>query len=106
MLSVLAVHDRSISVEEIGFATRPVGTDGGVVSAVATGAEQLALPPPFEPRHDQVQGPEPETAVAVPAVQRFAVGAWDTGVPFAEPHTPFTGGGGGSGPLSFRVPAS
>ncbi len=38
-------------------------------------AEQLASVPPLLPLQLHVQGPEPLIAVAVPAEQRFAVGA-------------------------------
>jgi hypothetical protein len=51
------------------------------------------LVPPFEPLHDQLKGPEPVTADADPALQRFAVGADGTGIPLAVPQAPFTGVG-------------
>jgi hypothetical protein len=57
----------------------------------ATGALQDALAPPLDPEHPQVHGPDPLTAVAVPAVQSPAVGAVVTATPFAEPQTPVTG---------------
>ena len=54
----------------------------------ATGAEQLTVVATLGPTHDQVQGPEPETAEAVPAEQRLAVGAELTATPLAVPQTP------------------
>jgi hypothetical protein len=45
----------------------------------------------LEPVHIQFHGPEPLTAVALPVLQRFAVGAALTAVPFAVPQAPFTG---------------
>jgi hypothetical protein len=42
------------------------------------------------PLHVQAQGPVPVTAVPVPAVQRFVVGAVVTATPFAEPQAPLT----------------
>lgn len=53
-------------------------------------AEQLALVPPPEPLQDQVQGPVPDAAEAVPAEHRLAVGAEERLVPLAEPQAPFT----------------
>lgn len=38
-------------------------------------AVQLALLPPCWPLQDQLQGPLPVTLLAVPALQRFVVGA-------------------------------
>src|ERR1700730_4764436 len=55
------------------------------------GALQDAFAPPFDPLQAQVHGPVPLTVVAVPAVQRFPVGAVETATPFAEPQTPSTG---------------
>jgi hypothetical protein len=55
------------------------------------GAAHGAFVPPPEPSQYQVHGPVPDTAVAVPALQRLVVGALDTGVPLAEPQTPLTG---------------
>lgn len=46
--------------------------------------------PPSDPVQDHVQGPVPETAEAVPEVQRFAEGAEFTVVPLAEPQRPST----------------
>ena len=43
--------------------------------------------------HDQLQGPEPETDDAVPALQRFVVGTDENDAPFEDPQTPFTGVG-------------
>lgn len=53
-------------------------------------AEQLAVVPPPDPAQDQVHGQDPETALGVPAEQRFDDGAVLTVVPFAVPHAPFT----------------
>ncbi len=54
-------------------------------------AEQLAVVPPLDPVQLHVQGPVPLTDVAVPALQRLAVGAVVKVPPLDEPHTPFTG---------------
>jgi hypothetical protein len=59
----------------------------------ASEAEQLAVVPPLEPAHDQVHGPEPLVADAVPVLQRFVVGALLTVVPFALPQAPLMGAG-------------
>jgi len=67
---------------------------GGVA---AKGAEHMSLLPPLEPMHPHVQGPDPDTTVAVPEEQRFTVGAVSVATPFADPHTPLTGPGGGGG---------
>jgi hypothetical protein len=53
-------------------------------------AEQLAVLPPFEPAHVQIQCPVPLTAEAVPTLQRFDVGAVKKAWLFAEPQTPLT----------------
>ena len=54
-------------------------------------ALQLAFEPPFAPLHVQFHGPLPDTADAVPAEQRFDVGA-DENVPqFEVPHDPLLG---------------
>jgi hypothetical protein len=55
-------------------------------------ALQDAVAPEPLPEQFQVQGPLPETAVAVPVVQRPVVGALATVVSLAEPHTPLTAG--------------
>lgn len=57
-------------------------------------AEHDAVVPPLEPVHDHVHGPVPDTAVAVPAEQRFVVGAVLTVEPFEGPQAPFTAAGG------------
>jgi len=69
------------------------GVGGG--DCGASWAEQLAFVPTLLPAHDHVQGPEPATADAVPVLQRLVVGFDATVVPFDDPHTPFTGDGGG-----------
>jgi hypothetical protein len=56
-------------------------------------AEQLAVAPPSEPTQDHDQGPVPLTDEARPVVQRLVMGVDGTVVPFALPHTPFTGEG-------------
>ncbi len=53
-------------------------------------ALQVAVDPPPDPAQVQVQGPEPETVEAVPAVQRFAAGALSSVVAFDEPQAPLT----------------
>ena len=57
---------------------------------VATGALQLASPPPCSPEHVQVHGPEPETDEAEPDEQRPELGAEAIDVPSAEPQAPVT----------------
>jgi hypothetical protein len=47
--------------------------------------------PPLAPVQDQVQGPVPEIAVAVPVVQRLVVGAMYALEPFEVPQAPLTG---------------
>ena len=54
----------------------------------ATGASQDAVVPLLMPSQLQVQGPLPETAVAVPALQRPLVGALVAATPLAGPHCP------------------
>jgi len=44
--------------------------------------------PPFALPQDQLQGPLPETAEAVPALQSSVVGAVLVKAPFIEPHWP------------------
>src|SRR5208283_341863 len=51
---------------------------------------QFALEPPFDPPQVQLHGPLPETEDAVPALQRFEVGALNKLCPFDEPHAPLT----------------
>ena len=51
-------------------------------------ALQLAVVPPFDPAQDQVQGPDPPTALAVPVEQRLVVGAVETVVLLDEPQVP------------------
>ena len=54
-------------------------------------AEQFAVVPPFDPVQLHVHGPLPLTAVAVPALHKFAVGAVVNTPPFDDPHTPLIG---------------
>ena len=70
-----------------------LSTRGGPTGGLGAvgGALQEALEPLQEPLHDQVQGPEPETALALPALQRLEEGAEDEATPLAEPQTPLTG---------------
>ena len=46
----------------------------GVTVQVWRFAEQFAVVPPFAPEQLQVHGPDPVTELAVPVVQRLAVG--------------------------------
>ena len=64
-----------------------MSAEGAVVVLCAL---QLAVVPPFDPAQDQVQGPDPPTALAVPVEQRLVVGAVETVVLFDEPQTPLT----------------
>jgi hypothetical protein len=59
----------------------------------ASGAEHDAVVPPLEPAHDQLHGPLPLTADAVPVLHRFVVTALLAGTPFALPQAPLTGDG-------------
>ena len=60
---------------EADAAETKVGAPGiVVVVVVVTCATQLAVPPPFDPAQLQLQGPDPDTEVAVPVVQRLVVG--------------------------------
>ena len=45
---------------------------------------------PLPAAHDQFHGPGPNTALAVPAAQRLAVGALLTATPFAVPQAAAT----------------
>jgi len=56
-----------------------------------SGALQLNVDPPLEPKHDHVHGPEPETELAAPEVHSPKAGAVDTVVPLLEPQAPLTG---------------
>jgi hypothetical protein len=53
-------------------------------------AEQVAVLPPLLPAQLHDHGPLPLTVDAVPAVQRFAVGAVLSLPPSEEPHAPLT----------------
>jgi hypothetical protein len=53
-------------------------------------AEQLAVPPPLLPAHDQFHGPLPVTDEAVPAVQRPVAGALVRSVPLEAPQLALT----------------
>src|ERR1700722_15460092 len=58
---------------------------------VATEALQLAATPPFCPEQLHFHGPVPLTADAVPAEQRFVVGALLSIAPADDPHMPLIG---------------
>ena len=51
-------------------------------------ALQEAVTPVFAPVHDQLHGPDPETAVGVPAAQKLVVGAEYKLDPLETPQTP------------------
>lgn len=59
-------------------------------AATAFVAEQVAAVPPPLPAQLHDQGPLPLTVEAVPALQRFAVGALARLPPFEDPHAPLT----------------
>jgi hypothetical protein len=63
----------------------------GTTLLLPTCAWHEAVLPPFEPAHVHIHGPEPETADAVPILQRLVAGALVRSVLLAEPHMPFTG---------------
>ena len=44
--------------------------------------------PPFTPLHAHVHGPEPETIVGLPTLQRFELGALEKFPPLEDPQTP------------------
>ena len=64
----------------------PVGTTV-LLLAVQVGE----VVPPFVPAHVQVQGPLPETADAVPVLQKLTLGATVKVPPLLLPHAPLTG---------------
>lgn len=53
-------------------------------------ALQEALEPPFVPLQVQDQGPVPDTVLAVPELQRLALGAEGKEPPFADQQVPGT----------------
>jgi len=53
-------------------------------------AEQLADDPPFSPAQVHVQGPLPETVLAVPKLQSPELGAEETVPPLLAPQAPLT----------------
>ena len=69
----------------------PFGPAEGVIVQVWRLAEQVAVVPPFVPAQLQFHGPEPVTALAVPAVQRLVLGAVVKVPPWDAPQTPSTG---------------
>lgn len=66
------------------------GDQLSVVAAQLRLPLQLTLAPPNAPSHDQVQGPLPLTALAVPLAHRLLVGAVIELAPFAAPQPPMT----------------
>lgn len=71
-------------------ATAPLGKVP-VQALVATPAEHETVLPPVEPAQVHDQGPEPETALLVPELQRFTVGVEVGVLPLAEPQEPDSG---------------
>jgi hypothetical protein len=70
----------------------PLPPETLAVTVYCRGAAQLAFAPPPLPSQVHVNCPAAEaTALAVPAVQRSAIGATSVATPFAVPHAPFTG---------------
>ena len=61
-----------------------------VIISVWIYAEQLAVVPPFAPLQLHVHGPVPLTAVAVPELQRFVLGAVVKVCKFELPQVPLT----------------
>ena len=57
----------------------------------ANGALQDAADPPYCPKHDHVQGPDPDVPEYVPEEQKFEVGAVKEATPLEEPQEPLTG---------------
>jgi len=68
----------------------PFAPADAVMANEATGALQEALLPPFSPPQLHVQGPVPDTELAVPIEQRLVAGAERTATPLAEPQEPLT----------------
>lgn len=56
-------------------------------------ALQLAVVPPFDPAHDHVHGPVPDTVEGAPTLQSPVEGFEATVVPLVGPQTPLTGAG-------------
>src|SRR5208283_3952920 len=75
---------------ELGAVVKPCPFDEPQVPLTSRLAEQLALDPPLDPAQLQLHGPLPETEEAVPALQRFELGALKKPCPFDEPHAPLT----------------
>jgi hypothetical protein len=68
--------------------SRPTVGSLELLEAVLIDAEHDAVAPPSLPAQFQYQGPLPMTVDALPALQRLAVGAVLTAMPFALPHLP------------------
>lgn len=66
--------------------------DAPQAPSVFNGAEHDAFVPPPEPLHDQVKGPDPDTAVAVPKPHNPDAGAVYAPTPLAAPHVPLNAG--------------
>ena len=75
---------------ELGALVKLCPFDEPQVPLTSRLAEQFALVPPFDPPQVQLHGPLPETEDAVPALQRFELGALVKLCPFDEPHAPLT----------------
>ncbi len=65
-------------------------------------ALQETVSPPLLPLQFQLQGPEPETALAVPELHKLAVGAVAKEEPLAEPQAPLIKGHIGGGGVDER----
>jgi len=70
-----------------------VGGYSQELTATAKFAVQFAVVPPFSPAQLQFHGPVPVTALAVPALHKFAIGTVLKLPPLLLPHSPWTGGG-------------
>ena len=83
---------RPLSDAEVPDVQAPaVPEQAPLTTATSNGAEHDAVLPPPEPAQVHVQGPEPETADAVPAEHNPLEGADVLATPLAAPHEPFTG---------------
>ncbi len=69
----------------------PFAPADGVTVQFWIAAEQFAVLPPLAPAQVQDHGPEPLTLLALPAAQRFVVGALVNVPPLDEPQEPLTG---------------
>lgn len=85
---VTPVSDPAEHNPEVGVVAENVPCAGPHAPLTDRLAEQLALVPPLMPLQFQLNGPVPETVVAVPVLQRPDVGATYTFDPLEGPQVP------------------